>query len=266
MDFDPLDTMSPTKVEMLARCGFAFKQRYILGIKTPPSAALAFGSSYDDALNGSLVQKQTCGSDPIPEEVADRFAASWDARASEVEDWRDEDRGVLLDQGTAVSRLWAKQLAPRISPLLVQGKIEIPVRPDGFTIVGFFDALATVDGEQVVVDHKTSARAWAARRTLTSTQPGVYVGGARQDGHDVRSMQWHVAVRGSKPSAQVLTRSVDDAEVRGTVRKFAAARRLAKAMAEQDAFLPNRENIFCSRRWCAYWNDCEKEFGGTVPE
>src|SRR5215472_7427825 len=30
-------------------------------------------------------------------------------------------------------------------------------------------------------------------------------------------------------------------------------------------FLPNRNATSCSRRYCAFWQQCEREFGGSVP-
>ena len=31
-------------------------------------------------------------------------------------------------------------------------------------------------------------------------------------------------------------------------------------------FLPRRSSSLCSRRYCGYWTDCEKEYGGSVRE
>ena len=29
---------------------------------------------------------------------------------------------------------------------------------------------------------------------------------------------------------------------------------------------PHRSNPLCSRRYCSYWRECEREFGGRVAE
>jgi hypothetical protein len=45
------------------------------------------------------------------------------------------------------------------------------------------------------------------------------------------------------------------------------AERLYPMVAEGIAgglYLPNRSATTCSRRWCAYWRECEQEFGGQV--
>ncbi len=41
--------------------------------------------------------------------------------------------------------------------------------------------------------------------------------------------------------------------------------RAGQAM-RSEHYMPNRMSMFCSRRGCAYWRDCEREWGGEVPE
>jgi hypothetical protein len=31
-------------------------------------------------------------------------------------------------------------------------------------------------------------------------------------------------------------------------------------------YLPRRNSPLCSRRYCRYWRECEREFGGRVDE
>ncbi len=31
-------------------------------------------------------------------------------------------------------------------------------------------------------------------------------------------------------------------------------------------YFPNRQSVMCSRRNCAFWRDCEREYGGAVAE
>jgi hypothetical protein len=35
---------------------------------------------------------------------------------------------------------------------------------------------------------------------------------------------------------------------------------------QQNTFLPNRLSLSCSRRHCAFWRQCEREFGGHVQD
>jgi len=41
--------------------------------------------------------------------------------------------------------------------------------------------------------------------------------------------------------------------------------RASEAM-RSEFHMPNRTSMFCSRRNCAYWRDCEREWGGEVSE
>ncbi len=31
-------------------------------------------------------------------------------------------------------------------------------------------------------------------------------------------------------------------------------------------YFPNRQSLLCSRRQCAFWRECQREFGGSVRE
>jgi hypothetical protein len=39
---------------------------------------------------------------------------------------------------------------------------------------------------------------------------------------------------------------------------------LVREAMQKNAFLPNRVSLSCSRRHCAFWRQCEREFGGHV--
>jgi hypothetical protein len=31
-------------------------------------------------------------------------------------------------------------------------------------------------------------------------------------------------------------------------------------------YFPRRQSLLCSRRHCAFWRECEREYGGTIAE
>ena len=41
---------------------------------------------------------------------------------------------------------------------------------------------------------------------------------------------------------------------------------LARQAMHTGIYMPNRLSLYCSRRHCAFWRQCEHEFGGHVPE
>jgi hypothetical protein len=40
----------------------------------------------------------------------------------------------------------------------------------------------------------------------------------------------------------------------------------AQRSMRSELYMPNRLSLTCSRRHCAYWRNCEREWGGEVPE
>ena len=41
---------------------------------------------------------------------------------------------------------------------------------------------------------------------------------------------------------------------------------LAHDAMQTGPYMPNRLSMYCSRRHCAFWRQCEREFGGHVPQ
>jgi hypothetical protein len=41
---------------------------------------------------------------------------------------------------------------------------------------------------------------------------------------------------------------------------------LAQTIMRSELYMPNRLSMNCSRRNCSFWRDCEREWGGEVPE
>jgi hypothetical protein len=267
--------MSPSRLEMLQRCGFAFFCRYVEGIKSPPTAALAFGSAFDDAANDASSAKIVSRETPKPADVAARFDAAWSTRSREVEDWsEDESPAELLDLGTSLAERWTSRFLSVIQPLEVQPRLSIELETSGETwnAYGFADVDALLElpgpaaGRRVVIDNKTSKNRWSADRLQSSTQAAFYVEAMRRrTGDPIDRAVWAISVKSKrKPDVQVLSRRVDASERAGVLHRFAAARELVRALYSSGAWLPNRTNPLCSRRWCAYFARCERTWGGTV--
>lgn len=270
-------TVSPSKLDMFQRCGFAFFCRYVEGIRTPPTAALAFGSAFDDAANEGATEKIIREETPAPEMVAELFDAAWSRRRESVEDWKDEDPAKMLDQGTALAATWTRRFLSSVRPLETQPALTVELEEsngDRWKAIGYGDLLAVVELEglppvPVIVDQKTSARRWTVGRLQTSTQAAFYVEALRRrapESSEVDRAVWCVGVRKSSPEIQVLARRVGPQERAGVISRFGAARAAIRALYSSGAWLPNRQNALCSRRWCAYWNRCQTTWGGRVPD
>ena len=63
--------LSPSKLDMLSKCGIQYEYRYVKGLKIPPSVGMLEGRAIDKAASSILRHKLTEGSLPTDEAVAD---------------------------------------------------------------------------------------------------------------------------------------------------------------------------------------------------
>ena len=97
MDVDTLVRwLSPSKVAMLGRCEHQFFRHYLLGENKPPSAAMAFGSAFDDAVSNGCMEGIASGEVTKADSLKEIFQWTWEMGQLEVEDWRDEKPGPML--------------------------------------------------------------------------------------------------------------------------------------------------------------------------
>jgi hypothetical protein len=271
-----LETMSPSKADAALECLFRWSIVYLEGRRKPPSAALAFGRAWDDLANVTTTVKMATGVDPAPELAAEVFDEHFSQAAADVETWHEnDDREALAETGRKLARRWTEVILRRVAPLEIQGWVDVPIvdewSGETWKVNGRRDYVAEwiegpQAGEVVVIDNKTSARKWSLARVRRSTQAAVYILGAQADGIATSKIQFHVATKTKAADLQVLERVVDQAELDGLVRRFGQTRKLLRAAHDADAFLPNRNATTCSRRWCAFWEECEKKHGGRVAD
>lgn len=250
--------ISPSQAAMWLRCQAQWKYRYVDGLKSPPSAALAFGKAFDNMSNAVYSLKMVTGE--TANDTADLFAAEWDKAKVQVELWEDEDPAKLLDQGTTLATLWRNDIAVTVQPVGVQVPANL-IADDGTQIHGIVDTVAQVgDNHKVVHELKTKAKSMSEADIQRSLQVPIYA-----EAVGTNQVQWDVAVKTKVPKTQVIQTTVTPRDVRGAVSQLVGARRQINASVQSGDFLPNRQNMMCSKRWCAYWEQCEKDHGGTVP-
>lgn len=252
------DYISPSQAGMFLRCQQQWKYRYVDGIKSPPSAAMAFGSAFDSTANSVYSEKILTGETAPANDCSDRFAAEWDKASANIQDWEEEQPGKLLDTGVALAGLWREDIAVNTQPTAVQVQANLEV--DGIKITGVIDTVAEKEGKVVVHELKTKAKSITETDMVRSLQVPVYAHAAGTD-----TVQWDVCVKTKVPKTQVVPVQVTTEDVRGALNQLVIAKRVIEATVKTGDFLPNRQQTLCSRRWCAYWQQCESDHGGRVP-
>lgn len=262
-----LSTVSPSKLDLWTRCQWAWFARYVLGIKRPPSAAQAWGNAYDGTANGVYADKLQTGETASETDTVARYADQWDQAREEVEDWGDDRPGKLLDQGIDLTRIWHRRAARAVQPRAVQLAVRrrVVVSPaETFAIEGFADVDADVDGHRTIIDHKAGRRQFKPADLFHSTQALAYPF-CEPGGDAPTRFSLHAGVRlEASVKWSAVTRGVSRNDTAAFARTAVIGRRQMAHALQTGDFLPNRTDRLCSRRWCGFWQECERANGGTV--
>jgi hypothetical protein len=254
--------LSPSQMGMWVRCQAAWEFRYIDGLRQPPNANLTFGKAFD-ATADVVYREKMATSTLLPDDaVKETFADTWDVMAKDVEQWDDNKPGEMKDQGVGLASVWRVNVASRVQPIDVQRHVEGTVRGmDGeeVEVHGYVDVVEQENGIAIPWDTKTSGRRWNVGQVHQSLQALAYptlTGSSK--------MGFHVGVRKAKPEVQVFQRTVLDTEKQHFANRAILTKRSIEASCSVGAFVPNRDHMMCSRRWCGFWEHCEKRHGGKV--
>ena len=273
-----VSTISPSKLGMWMRCQQQFAFTYIEGMRKAPSAAMVFGTAFDQTASSAYMERIAFGRLPEQEQIDSEFADTYLRARDEVEEWGDDDPDAMLDEGVALTRTWRTSIARYVEPIRVQEPIDIPIAETTASgedacaavgidpaarIIGFADLRARVkDGREFIADHKVGRKRWSDADITRSVQSVVYTMGAR-----VSDFYLHVGQRLAKgPRFEIVGRTVHAHEHDSLVNRVLIARRQIALAAQAGDFLPNREHQLCSRKWCGFWRECVAKHGGLVAE
>lgn len=255
-------TQSPSQMGMWVRCQAQWQFRYIDGLRQPPNVALAFGKAFDTTSDTTYRERMATDRLLGDEDVKTCFSEAWDVQSGEVENWYDDKPGELKDQGVVLAGVWRDRVGSRINPVDVQRHVKSTFKGiDGeeIEIQGYIDVVDKPEAVELPCDTKTSAKRWSTGQAYQSLQALAY---PLLTGTD--RMQFHVGVRKKAPEIQILTRSVLPEEKTHFIDRAILTKRSIEATVAAGSFVPNRDGMLCSRRWCGYWGECERRYGGRV--
>lgn len=247
------ELLSPSQVNTFLTCPAKWYFRYALGLKEPATGSLALGTAFHAAMAANFRQKTETKHDLPTETVQDFFSEAFAIAAADAE-FRDEEDPVALNEtGRALIAKYVADAAASVQPKAV----ELPVQGviAGVRVQGIVDLVDT-DGR--IIDCKTASRRPAGitadyglqLTTYSMITPGA-TGACRLD---------------------TVTKTQDVQLVQQSCTIDAEERRYAETIYPmvQDGmrdgiYTPRRGSPLCSRRYCGYWRECEREFGGRIP-
>jgi putative RecB family exonuclease len=246
------ERLSPSQVNTFLSCPAKWYFRYALGLPEPPTGTLALGTAFHSVLAVNFRQKIETKQDLPARELEESFGEAFAMAAEDAEFREDEEPAALIETGRALVRRYMADAAPWIEPQAVELPVEGIIA--GVRVQGIVDLL---DMEGCIIDFKTAARrpAWITTEyrlqltTYSMIRPGAR-GSCRLD-----------TVTKTK-TVQLVQQSC---EIGPEERRYAATLYPMMQEAMRDGiYPPRRGSPVCFRRYCGYWRECEREFGGRV--
>lgn len=247
-------TLSPSQVNTFLSCSYAWYCEYVEKRPTSPSAPVALGSAVHDTVAVALRAKRQGYNMDLPELLGDHYGEAAEVHLSEARFSERESLAEEFERGRSMVSLWHAQALHTIRPVIVERKVTAKI--GGVNVVGVLDI---VDSDAVARDTKTSRnppyplRDVKPRHRLQMATYAVLC--------DVERVQLDHITANSKSSRYTPQQVTITDEDRRFVQLTYPA--VAKAM-DAGNVLPNRNAQFCSRRFCSHWEQCEKEWGGSV--
>jgi RecB family exonuclease len=250
----PAEVLSPSQVRCFMDCQVRWWFKYGLKVPEPPNGNMALGKAVHTALGYNFEQKLDTREDLPPAGVLALFRDAWSSERDQTEFRDDEDPAELRACGEALVAKYIDEVAPAIDPAAVEIRVHGEI--GGVPIQGWIDLL-DVDGR--IIDFKTAARKPSridpAYRFQIATYAALTPGASGQARLDT-------LVKTKTPSLVTQSFTVEQPDRTAIERLYPLTLRSMRG----PVYMPNRLSVTCSRRHCPYWRNCEREWGGEVPE
>jgi hypothetical protein len=246
--------LSPTQLRCFMDCHARWWFKYRLKQPDPPNGSLILGRSVHSALTGNFIQKVETYEDLPLSGVLALFREAWALECAQVEFRDDEEPSQLALAGETLIGRYLDEVAPSVEPAAVELHVEGEI--GGVGVHGFIDVL---DTQGRIIDIKTAKASPSRIEPMHRFQVATYrqlapaaSGKGRLD----------TLVKTKIPKVVLQSFDITADDLRATQTLYGSA---SQAM-RSEHYMPNRMSMFCSRRNCAYWRNCESEWGGEVPE
>lgn len=184
--------LSASSVTTFLRCGVQWEFAYVKALKSAPTIKQSLGIAAHEAFEANMLGKLVAEVDMPEAFVLDVFSGAYDRLLLEVEDPA-EDPGKAKDQGVRLIQKQHREVAPGITPVLVEAPIQFEI--DGMLYSGTIDL---TDSKKRVRDWKTSARKPTDGGTYSIGMTGYALGYRALTGETETDVQLDFFVRYKK--------------------------------------------------------------------
>ncbi len=255
-------TIRPSSIGTFLDCSLKFRFDRIDKIQTPKALALAFGTAIHRPLEVNYKQKLQTEKDITTEQMVDEFSAAFEIETKEVEarEFLSESKGAVKDVGVRLIKQYHTIISPKVQPAYVEERLEAQI--DGLddeisiTLSGQIDL---VDNRKRLIDHKTTKRSPSEVSQSYVLQQTSYR--LLAEAHNIEIEQNHIdyLIKTSLPQIKRFAVETDPDFLNNILAVMVQS-------IKKEIFVPNRNSMLCSRKYCSYWNECEKKFGGRVKD
>lgn len=260
--------LSASSVQTFVKCGQAWFYAYVAGIKAKPRLKATRGIAVHRAIEVNMAQKVMSQTDLPIADVLDAFDTSWTAETADGYEQGRDDPGAIKDGGVALVKLYHKNVAPTIQPVIVEQPVQFKINGQPFS--GQIDL-----GEEVPInlygepdfrlrvrDTKTTARAPQPENYLFN-MTGYAIAARQALGNEEADTVFDYLVATQKPYYREIRLGgpvSDDA-----IRRFAQTVGSVSAAIKAGSFVPNGP-VSGMCRYCGYYKMCPVRLEGAQPE
>lgn len=244
-----------SQLQDFLRCPAYYEFRYIDGIVLPRSAASLQGHCVRFGVQSNYRQKLTSYEDMPIAELEDRVADEFDREALEVE-WQDgEDREEIKDETLALIGIYLRNLAPSIQPLFVDSHYALEI--SGTNLITIKGCIKLIDEDVILRDTKTSGRSPAADDIAKNLKLTADAFAYRKlTGRVEGGVALDYLVRTKQPKLV----SVTAVKTQIDMERLCSIIVCVAAAIQRGEFYPNPSQLYCSKKYCGYWDECHARF------
>lgn len=250
-----IQTLSPSMVNSYLKCSLGFFYQNVAQLPWISSPVLALGSAFHETVRENAFQKRTTFKD-LPEDLLTDFFAGELEMADDVE-WEGDGLSTTKDQGVICIRDYRQNRAPLVQPAMVEHVFNMAIKRRAWAITGKVDL---VTDAKLVIDHKTTKGQMKKPKDDHVFQIGVYTLAVRRiEGFSDAEAEIDYYPRG-KAESYSRPVSFPDTLEKSVLTTFD---QVANGI-NKEVWIANRTHYLCSRKYCSYWNQCEKDCGDVV--
>ena len=190
-------------------------------------------------------------------DVMDAFVTSWDNRKPDTKFFPSDKPEDLREVGIRSIENCMKDIAPTIQPKAVQE--ELSFETNEAKIVQYAD-LITEEG--IIIDNKTAGRSPGNQishdHLMQLTMYGM--GYESKNIFKPKELGLDYMIKTKTPKVHRVRWKPN----KGNIAIANSTIGQVKKSIEKGIFIPNRGSFMCTKRFCGYWKECQREFGGTV--